>query len=158
MSLLDRLSSRACYKVIREADSTPCSSGSPDVFNDRSGTVIAVALTSQEPRATVPLTLESSARGLPKRSWIKISQIRTLVVERIGRRMAQASPEEVAKVLGGASEESSATPDLASSLGPTLESARAPAADLVKRHSAVSIIDIGRWAARSSTTQLPAIQ
>lgn len=77
---------------------------SHDVFNDRSGTVIAVALTSQEPRAGFPLTLESSARGLPKRSWIKISQIRTLAVERIGRRMAQASPEEVSKVLEGLEE------------------------------------------------------
>ena len=51
---------------------------SHDVFNERSGTIIAVALTSQEPRAGFPLTLESRAPGLPKRSWIKISQIRTL--------------------------------------------------------------------------------
>jgi mRNA interferase MazF len=35
---------------------------SHDVFNDRSGTVIAVALTSQEPRAGFPLTLESWTR------------------------------------------------------------------------------------------------
>ena len=77
---------------------------SHDVFNDRSRTVIAVALTSQEPRAGFPLTLESRARGLPKRSWIKISQIRTLAVERIGRRIAQAAPEEVATVLDGLSE------------------------------------------------------
>ena len=54
---------------------------SHDVFNERSGTVIAVAMTSQEPRAGFPLTLESRAAGLPKRSWIKISQIRTLSVE-----------------------------------------------------------------------------
>src|SRR4029453_10536940 len=66
---------------------------SHDVFNERSGTVIAVALTSQEPHAGFPLTLESRARGLPKRSWIKISQIRTLATERIGRRLARASPE-----------------------------------------------------------------
>ncbi len=45
---------------------------SHDVFNARSGTVIAVVLTSQEPRAGFPLTLESKAAGLPKRSWIKI--------------------------------------------------------------------------------------
>ena len=57
---------------------------SHDVFNDRSGTVIAVALTSQAPRAGFPLTLESKAPGLAKRSWVKISQIRTLAVERIG--------------------------------------------------------------------------
>jgi mRNA interferase MazF len=77
---------------------------SHDVFNDRSGTVIAVALTSQEARAGFPLTLESGARGLPKRSWIRIGQTRTLAVERIGRRLAQASPEEVSKVLEGLGE------------------------------------------------------
>ena len=77
---------------------------SHDVFNDRSGTVIAVALTSQQPRAGFPLTLESRARGLPKRSWIKISQIRPLAVERIGRRIAQATPEEVSSVLEGLGE------------------------------------------------------
>ena len=40
---------------------------SHDVFNDRSGTVIAVAMTSQEPRAGFPLILESEASGLKKR-------------------------------------------------------------------------------------------
>ncbi len=77
---------------------------SHDVFNDRSGTVIGVALTSKEPRARFPLTLESKTRGLPKRLWIKISQIRTLAVERIGRRVGQASREEVSKVLEGLGE------------------------------------------------------
>jgi mRNA interferase MazF len=74
---------------------------SEDVFNERSGTVIAVALTGGEPRAGFPLTLESRARGLPKRSWIKIGQTRTLSTERIGRRLARASDEEVAAVLEG---------------------------------------------------------
>ena len=77
---------------------------SHDVFNDRSGTVIAVAMTSQPPRAGFPLTLESRAPGLPKQSWIKISQIRTLSVERIGRRIGHASTEELAKVIEGLGE------------------------------------------------------
>lgn len=77
---------------------------SHDVFNERSGTVIAVALTSQEPRAGFPLTLESSASGLPKRSWIKVSQIRTLATERIGRRLGRASPEELARTIAGLNE------------------------------------------------------
>jgi mRNA interferase MazF len=77
---------------------------SHDVFNERSGTVIAVALTSQEPRAGFPLAMESRAPGLPKRSWIKISQIRTLAVERIGRRLARASNEELARVIEGLNE------------------------------------------------------
>ena len=77
---------------------------SHDVFNERSGTVIAVAVTSQEPRAGFPLTLESKAAGLTKRSWLKISQIRTLSVDRIGRRIAHASEEELARVLQGLNE------------------------------------------------------
>ena len=77
---------------------------SADVFNERSGTVIAVALTSQEPRAGFPLTIESRAAGLTKRSWIKISQVRTLSTDRIGKRIARASDEEVAKVVEGLNE------------------------------------------------------
>jgi len=77
---------------------------SQDVFNERSGTVIAVALTSQPQRAGFPLTLEARAKALPKRSWIKISQIRTLAVERIGKRIARASPEELAQVVEGLNE------------------------------------------------------
>src|SRR5262245_58672394 len=77
---------------------------SHDVFNERSGTVIAMAMTSQEPRAGFPLTLESRADGLAKRSWIKINQIRTLSVDRLGQRLARASEEELARVLDGLNE------------------------------------------------------
>ena len=77
---------------------------SQDVFNERSGTVIAVALTSQPQRAGFPLTLELHARGLPKKSWVKISQVRTLAVERIGKVIARASPEELAQVVEGLNE------------------------------------------------------
>ena len=62
------------------------------------------ALTSQEPRAGFPLTLESQASRLTKRSWIKISQIRTLSVERVGKRIATASAEELQLVLEGLNE------------------------------------------------------
>jgi len=77
---------------------------SHDVFNERSGTVVAMAMTSQEPRAGFPLTWESRAPGLTKRSWIKISQIRTLAAERIGRRLARAAPAELTKVVEGLNE------------------------------------------------------
>lgn len=77
---------------------------SADVFNERSGTVIALALTSQEPRARFPLTLELTAPKLPKRSWVKISKIRTLAAERPGRRLGRASAEEMARVLEGLTE------------------------------------------------------
>lgn len=77
---------------------------SHDVFNERSGTVIAMALTSQPQRAGFPLTLELHAAKPPKRSWVKISQIRTLAVERIGARLGRASPEEVSQVVEGLNE------------------------------------------------------
>ena len=77
---------------------------SHDVFNERSGTVIAMAMTSQEPRAGFPLTLESRADGLSKRSWIRISQVRTLSVDRVGQRLARASEEEVARAIDGLNE------------------------------------------------------
>lgn len=77
---------------------------SHNVFNDRSGTVIAVALTSQSQRAAFPLTLELTRHRLPKPSWVKISQIRTLSVERIGKRMGTVSPEELDQVLEGLNE------------------------------------------------------
>jgi mRNA interferase MazF len=88
----------------KQAGQRPVLILSHDVFNERSGTVIAVALTSQEPRAGFPLTSESAASGLPKRSWIKISQIRTLATERIGRRLARVSEEELARVVDGLNE------------------------------------------------------
>ena len=75
-----------------------------DVFNERSGTVIAVAITSQPQRAAFPLTLELESKELPKRSWVKISQIRTLSVERIGKKLGLATPEELAQVIEGLNE------------------------------------------------------
>ncbi len=77
---------------------------SADVFNERSGTVIAVAITSQPPRAGFPLTLEIASAQLPKPSWVKISQIRTLSVRRFGHRLGTVSHEEVARVIEGLTE------------------------------------------------------
>lgn len=77
---------------------------SQDVFNERSGTVIAVAITSQPQRAGFPLTFELGSGILPKRSWVKISQIRTLSVERIGKSIARLSPEELDQVVEGLNE------------------------------------------------------
>ena len=82
---------------------------SHDVFNQRSGTIIAMALTSQPQRAGFPLTLELSETKLQKKScvkirWIKISQIRTLSVDRISSRLGHISPEELATVIEGLNE------------------------------------------------------
>ena len=77
---------------------------SHDVFNERSGTVIAMAITSQPQQAGFPLALEVKTAGLPKRSWLKISQVRTLSVERIGKRIALLTPEQLSQVVDGLDE------------------------------------------------------
>ena len=77
---------------------------SNDVFNERSGTVIAMAITSQAQRAGFPLTVELAGSGLPKKSWVKVSQIRTLSVERLGRHLGRVSPEELLRVVEGLNE------------------------------------------------------
>jgi mRNA interferase MazF len=74
---------------------------SHDVFNERSGTVIAMALTSQPQRAGFPLTLELTDVDLPKQSWVKISQIRTFSVERLGQRLGRVSPEVLTQLVEG---------------------------------------------------------
>ena len=77
---------------------------SEEVFNNRSGTVIAIALTSQPQRAGFPLTLELSSARLPKRSWAKISQVRTLSVQRLGKKIGEASCEELVHIIEGLNE------------------------------------------------------
>jgi len=77
---------------------------SHNVFNERSGTVIAVALTSQSQRAGYPLTLELSDTKLPKKSWVKISQIRTLSVKRIRKKITKVSEEELVIIVEGLNE------------------------------------------------------
>jgi len=77
---------------------------SEDVFNARSGTVIAMAITSHPPRAGFPLTLELTSVKLPKRSWVKVSQIRTLSVDRLAKRIGQVSAEELEQLIEGLNE------------------------------------------------------
>ncbi len=77
---------------------------SEDVFNEHSGTVIAMAITSKEPRVGFPLALELQSGRLPKRSWVKISQVRTLSVKRLGARIGRASAEELGHLLEGLNE------------------------------------------------------
>jgi len=77
---------------------------SHNVFNSRSGTVIAVALTSRPQRAAFPLTLELSKEELLKKSWVKISQVRTLSIERIKEKITEITDEELSLVIEGLNE------------------------------------------------------
>ena len=45
--------------------------------------------------------MEIGAPGLPKRSWVKISQVRTLSTERIGKRLARASEDDLTRAIDG---------------------------------------------------------
>jgi mRNA interferase MazF len=74
------------------------------IFNENSGTVIAIALTSKEPKADFPLTLEINSKHLPKKSWIKISQIRTLSVNRLSEKITHLKEEELIQVIEGLNE------------------------------------------------------
>ena len=77
---------------------------SQNVFNERSKTIIAVVITSQPQRSGFPLTLELKSGKLPKQSWVKIGQIRTLSVERIGKTLGVISEDELAQVIDGLNE------------------------------------------------------
>jgi mRNA interferase MazF len=61
-------------------------------------------VSSQEPRAGFPLTLEVTTARLPKRSWARISQIRTLSVERLGKKLGRVAPEELERIVEGLNE------------------------------------------------------
>lgn len=77
---------------------------SSDTFNARSGTVVAMALTSQPPRAGFPLSLEVKSADLPKRSWVKISQIRTLSTQRLSGKIGSITPAEFDQLIEGLNE------------------------------------------------------
>jgi mRNA interferase MazF len=89
---------------IRWAELRPVLILSDNAFNRYSGTVIAVALTSQKQKAGFPLTLKLDSKELPKESWVKISQIRTLSTKRIGEKIASANDKEIVKVIEGLNE------------------------------------------------------
>lgn len=77
---------------------------SADVFNERSGTVIAMALTSRPQRAAFPLTLELKSPKLEKPAWVKISQVRTLSTRRLGKKLGRVVPEELDRLVEGLNE------------------------------------------------------
>ena len=74
---------------------------SNSLFNRRSGTVIAMAITSQPQRAGFPLSLELPASCLPLTSWVKISQVRTISTERIGKRIGELEAADLSQIIDG---------------------------------------------------------
>lgn len=74
---------------------------SQEVFNKYSGTVIAVAITRQTQKAGFSLTLSLEKTKLPKKSWVKISQIRTLSVKRLRGKISKVELKELELVVEG---------------------------------------------------------
>jgi len=77
---------------------------SQDVFNERSGTVIVMVITSRAQQAGFPLAHKLSRGGLPNESWVKISQVRTLSTARLGNRVGKLEPEDMTILIEGLNE------------------------------------------------------
>ena len=77
---------------------------SNDIFNEKMGIVIAVALTSKQPKFGFPLALEIDSTDLPKKSWALMGQVRTLSTERIGKKIGKVSIEEIEQIIEGINE------------------------------------------------------
>jgi mRNA interferase MazF len=77
---------------------------SEDIFNERSGTVIALAITSQPQKAGFPLTFYLGKKNLHKESWVKISQIRTLSIERLSNKIGHLSHQDLEQIIEGLGE------------------------------------------------------
>lgn len=76
---------------------------SHDVFNERSGTVVAMAITSQAQRAGFPLTLPMGKIG-GKDAWLKISQVRVLSTQRLRKKIGKVAPELLSQAIDGLNE------------------------------------------------------
>jgi mRNA interferase MazF len=74
---------------------------SHDLFNERSGTVIALAITSQRQRAGYPLTWQLPRSATSRDAWVKISQIRTLSTERLGARVGRVDEADLDRIVAG---------------------------------------------------------
>ena len=77
---------------------------SHDFLNKKSGTVIALAITSREPKAGYPLTYFIESMKMPKESWVKMSQVRTLSIQRLAKRVGRVSVTELSEILEGFNE------------------------------------------------------
>jgi mRNA interferase MazF len=74
---------------------------SHELFNRKSATAIVAAVTSTPQRAGFPLSVTLPAHQLPKPSWVKVSQVRTISVGRLGKRIAHLEDEQLAVVVEG---------------------------------------------------------
>lgn len=74
---------------------------SADVFNERSGTIIGLPITSQPQKAPFPLTYQLDENLLNKPSWVKISQIRVLSTQRLSDKITRLDTPSLQKIING---------------------------------------------------------
>lgn len=74
---------------------------SHDALNERSETVIVLAITSKKQAAGYPLTYQLLSGGLSKASWVKMSQVRTISRERLKGRLGRVGDEELSEIVEG---------------------------------------------------------
>lgn len=72
-----------------------------EAFNNNSDSAIAFAITSQQPQVKYPLVYELPKDLLPKPSWVKITQIRTLSIKRLGKFIARIEEADYQKIMTG---------------------------------------------------------
>jgi mRNA interferase MazF len=72
---------------------------SHDLFNDRSGTVIVMVVTSQPQRVGLPLVWPVPSGVLPGQSWAKISQIRTIDTDRLTGYLGRITDQDLSELL-----------------------------------------------------------
>ena len=72
---------------------------SKNIFNQCSGTTVILAITSVKPKVKYPLVLELDCASLPKRSWVKITQIRTISNNRFGDRIGQIDASQIKEIV-----------------------------------------------------------
>ena len=88
-------------KAKEQAPPRPVLILSNDHFNARSGTVIVLAITGRPQRAGFPLTFALPEETLAQSAWIKLSQIRTISVERLGKRQGAVELEDLDRIVDG---------------------------------------------------------
>lgn len=74
---------------------------SHEPFNTRTEVVISLAITSKPQRTGYPLSYRLHSGDLPRESWVKMSQVRTISTERLGARIGAISADELREIVEG---------------------------------------------------------
>jgi mRNA interferase MazF len=84
-----------------QAGTRPVLIASIDSFNINGRCAIAFPITSKQPKVVYPLVYKLPNDLLPKPSWVKISQIRTLSTDRLGDFVVKVNEEDLEQILSG---------------------------------------------------------